>query len=279
MGNFVNGVEFFNEGVINSRSHKRTNFTFSDRFSNFFQENNIYTKPRIPKGQRFKNGETFVVGENSVIEPYTMFLSGKQLHTMGSFSSVNSELPINTIVGRYSSVAHNVKRMYGSHPMDRFTTSMLTYDSNVTAFKEYLLSKGMGEEKSYYVRNSLPNGSPIIIGNDVWVGQDVTFSTSGVSVGDGAIIAAESTITKDVPPYAIVGGSPAKIIKFRFSQNIIHKLMNLQWWQYEYGDFKGVRPDDDIETFINKIQKLVDSGELKPYHPEYLTINDFVQLH
>lgn len=272
MGTWINEVEFFNEGVIASRNHKRSNFKFDSKFNKLFKEKRIYTVPRIPDSQRFKNGEIFSVGENSVIEPYTMFLAGKQLHSMGSFSSVNSELPINTVVGRYSSIAHNVKRMYGSHPMSRFTTSMLTYDSKVIAFKDYLKDTGRTLD---YVPNSLPNGSPIVIGNDVWIGQDVTFSSSGITVGDGAVIAAESTVTKDVPPYAIVGGAPAKIIKFRFSQSVIRKLMNLQWWQYSYGDFTGVRTDDDIEVFIDKVQKLVDLGELNPYKPKYITINDF----
>lgn len=73
------------------------------------------------------------------------------------------------------------------------------------------------------MRHGLPNSSPIVIGNDVWIGQDVTFSSSGIAVGDGAIVAAGSLLTKDVPPYAIVGGVPAKVLKYRFSEDVIEQ--------------------------------------------------------
>ena len=69
------------------------------------------------------------------------------------------------------------------------------------------------------------------IGNDVWIGRDATI-TSGVTVGDGAVIAASAVVTHDVPPYAIVGGCPAKIIKFRFSDSEIEQLLSIKWWEY-----------------------------------------------
>ncbi|MCW4357256.1 CatB-related O-acetyltransferase [Bacillus altitudinis] len=193
---------------------------------------------------------------------------------MGAFSSSNSALPINTIVGRYSSIAQNIDRFFGNHPTNRFTTSMLTYDQNVTTFNDYLSES---QKSFYYVPNPSPNASAIVIGNDVWVGQDVRFSTTGITVGDGAIIAAGSIVTKDVPPYAIVGGTPAKLIKFRFPPHIVQKLMNLKWWQYAYGDFSTVRADDDIETFIDKVTVLVESGAIKPFIPEVATIKDFIE--
>lgn len=191
----------------------------------------------------------------------------------GAFTSTNSSLPVNSVVGRYSSIAHNVTRMFGNHPVDRFTTSMLTYDSQVTAFNDYLAENDVSFD---LVENPNKNSSPIVIGNDVWVGQDVRFVSTGVTVGDGAIIAAGSLVTKDVPPYAVVGGVPAKVIKYRFPEKYIEKLMELKWWQYGFADFDTIRFDDPIDVFIEKIEEKVANNELEPYKPKVLTYKDLV---
>ncbi|MDC4545449.1 antibiotic acetyltransferase, partial [Acinetobacter baumannii] len=103
-------------------------------------------------------------------------------------------------------------------------------------------------------------------------------STSGITVGDGAIVAAGSLVTKDVPPYAIVGGVPAKILKYRFDEEVIKQLIELKWWQYGFADFKEVNVDDPIEVFIKKLRKLVDLGEISPFQPKCLTINEFINI-
>ena len=74
--------------------------------------------------------------------------------------------------------------------------------------------------------------NPVTIGNDVWIGANVCI-LPGISIGDGAVLAAGAVITKDVPPYAIVGGVPAKVIKYRFSEDIIKKLLKIKWWNWE----------------------------------------------
>jgi virginiamycin A acetyltransferase len=88
-----------------------------------------------------------------------------------------------------------------------------------------------------------PQKGDINIGNDVWIGYNATIM-SGVTIGDGAIIAANSTVIKDVEPYSIVGGNPAKEIKKRFSKAVILKLLELQWWNW------------DIEKITRNIQNL-----------------------
>lgn len=78
-----------------------------------------------------------------------------------------------------------------------------------------------------------PHGNgDIVIGNDVWLGENVTIM-SGVTIGDGAVVAANSHVVKDVPAYAIVGGNPAKVIKYRFSDDVVQKLLQIQWWNWE----------------------------------------------
>jgi virginiamycin A acetyltransferase len=91
--------------------------------------------------------------------------------------------------------------------------------------------------------NSYPNKGDVIVGNDVWIGYNATIM-AGVKVGDGAIIAANSTVVKDVEPYSIVGGNPARGIKRRFSDETITKLLEIKWWDW------------DIERITANVQNL-----------------------
>lgn len=118
--------------------------------------------------------------------------------------------------------------------------------------------------------------SPIVIGNDVWIGQDVLILSTGINIGDGAIVAAGSVVTKDVPPYAIVGGVPARIIKYRFEDHIIEQLMQLKWWQYDFTNFSTVAGDDSIEVFIEKMEKLIQENKISVYRPKTITKEDIL---
>lgn len=269
IGTIIKGNMFFQEGICATNTHARSFYPYTEMLDTLFAEQNIYTVARGKNKNRFQPNDKIAVGKQAKIEPYTLFLKGNHFHTMGAFSSSNSELPINTVIGRYSSIAHNVKRMHGGHPLERFTTSMLTYDRNVHAFNEY--------QETYHTNfvqeeNTSLNARPVVIGNDVWIGQDVTFTTSGVTIGDGAVVAAGSLVTKDVPPYAIVGGVPAVIKRFRFEPLIIEELLKVRWWQYDFGQFTTVRASDSITTFIKKVTELKQEEKLQQFVPEVLSI-------
>jgi virginiamycin A acetyltransferase len=100
--------------------------------------------------------------------------------------------------------------------------------------------------------NDLPARAPIIIGNDVWIATNVRIK-QGVTIGDGAILAMESFVTRDVPPYAMVGGHPAKIIRYRFSESQISELLEIAWWYWNDDDIRRVVPhlvSYNVDRFI-----------------------------
>lgn len=143
------------------------------------------------------------------------------------------------IIGNYCSIANPVTVLLGgNHNMDRVTTF------------PFGIINGIGPMPN---EDAYSNGN-VIVGNDVWIGHNVTIM-SGVTIGDGSVIAACSVVTKDVPPYTIVGGNPIKIIKQRFSDEQITKLLQIQWWNWDFDKitkFADLLLNPDIDAFINK---------------------------
>jgi acetyltransferase-like isoleucine patch superfamily enzyme len=124
----------------------------------------------------------------------------------------------NTTIGNYCSISHEFISGLGSHPTDLFSTSPLFYRKQNT-FNIEIVEKN----------SDFQEYKPIEIGNDVWIGARVTVM-DGVKIGTGAIVATGSIVTKDVPPYAIVGGVPAKVIKYRLPEDRIAFLEQSEWW-------------------------------------------------
>ena len=104
----------------------------------------------------------------------------------------------------------------------------------------------------------------ILIGNDVWIGDGVTI-LGGVRIGDGAVVAAEAVVTKDVPPYAIVAGNPARVIKYRFPQDVIEKLERIAWWNWSSEKLAACKEDmrGDVATFAQKYDCTPETYERK----------------
>lgn len=215
-----------------------------------------------------------LIGENVYVEKYSSILEGSHIYTIGAFSYCRSNLPVNTIIGRYTSISVDCRRLGLNHPMDRFTSSHITYQQSNMAINSYK------EDNQYDLAvkpNQQKNGVPLIFGNDVWVGENVSFVSSGITVGDGAVIAANATVTKDVEPYSIVGGTPAKHLKYRFDENTRKKLLDLRWWQYDLGTFfEKYGMDLEINDFIEKLQNELEKGTIKPFNPGGMRLDDFL---
>ena len=157
----------------------------------------------------------------------------------------------NCLIGKFSSIGPFVYTVIGKHPTNFVSTHTAFYSTerhvgityvNEQRFKEF-------EEPKY-------GGYTIKIGNDVWIGAK-SIILDGVNIGDGAIIGAGALVTKDVPPYAIVGGVPAKIIRYRFESDEIDFLLRLKWWDrsdewlrkhaHLFNDIKNLRKDVEDE--------------------------------
>jgi acetyltransferase-like isoleucine patch superfamily enzyme len=186
---------------------------------------------------------------------------------VGAFTACFSFVSSNVgRIGRYCSIADGVVLGHVEHPTDWFTTLSIAYDSNV--FRNYIESKGGSLMRRYDIPESKKT-NPIELGNDVWIGYQ-SYIRSGTVLGDGCIVGSNAVVTKDVPPYAIVVGNPARVVKYRFNEKIISRLAELQWWNYDFTDFKNV-DGSNIEKFCDDLQRLIEDG-LKPYSPRALIV-------
>lgn len=139
------------------------------------------------------------------------------------------------VIGKFCSIACGTKFLFNC--ANHTLKSLSTYTFPLF-YEEWNLEKS-------HISSAWDNKGDIIIGNDVWIGYE-SLIMAGVHIGDGAIIAGRSVVTKDVPPYTIVGGVPAKEIRKRFPPEKIHKLLLLKWWDW---------PADKIRRHLPSIQE------------------------
>lgn len=125
-------------------------------------------------------------------------------------------------IGRFCSIGDQVKLVRARHPVDGFASTHPAFYSSATIAS--FVKKDKYEE---YEQGD--DGLSLVVGNDVWVGSNVLIK-AGVHIGDGAVIAMGAVVTKDVPDYAIVGGVPAKILRYRFTEKQRTELQRLKWW-------------------------------------------------
>lgn len=135
------------------------------------------------------------------------------------------------IIGKFCSIACGTKFLFNC--ANHTLKSLSTYTFPLF-YEEWELEKSN-------ITTAWDNKGDIVIGNDVWIGYEAVIM-AGVHIGDGAIIAARAVVTKDVPPYTIVGGTPAKEIRKRFDTEVIHQLLKLKWWDWSTNKIRQCLP-------------------------------------
>jgi acetyltransferase-like isoleucine patch superfamily enzyme len=163
--------------------------------------------------------------------------------SMGRYSFCGYDCTlINCDIGSFCSIANRVVIGGARHPMEWVSMSPVFSSGRDSVNKKYSCHAKQATPKTW-------------IGNDVWIGETALIK-AGTKVGDGAVIGMGSVVTKDVPPYAIVGGCPAKIIRQRFSEETILKLLNMKWWDFDEERLnKYAAYITDPERFVLEVEK------------------------
>ncbi len=178
------------------------------------------------------------------------------------------------LIGRFCLIAGGVAMGAPEHPTNWISSHTIFHGAR----RDWRASRAFQERNEQmnahavqrFVAEVHDRHPKVVIGNDVWIGEGA-FIRRGVSIGDGAIIASHAVVTKDVPPYAIVGGVPAKIIRYRFEPAIIDALLALQWWHYALSAMEGV-DWTDVDLALWQITQNIDLGRAEPYAAPILQI-------
>lgn len=206
---------------------------------------------------------------STLIETPVMLRGGvMDVGRIGAFTYTNGNSFLRNIesIGRFCSIAMNVVAGMPEHDYKNISASPVFDVSSNNMFHEYYK---IGDDKIWnqYLKEKMINNRNkkadkfIKIGNDVWIGCNV-FIRRGVQIGDGAVIGAGSVVVKDVPPFAVVAGNPAKIIKYRFDEKVINKLLKLQWWKYGPEILRNIDITDG-EKAVLEIEKRIETGVLE----------------
>ena len=187
---------------------------------------------------------------------------------VGPFCNLSGGTLNNLRAGAYCSIASGVVIGTHEHPTDWLTTSRVAYYPEVNGWDRFMAPEKVAEIGAK--RRPFAHSCPVTtLEPDVWIGQGA-FLKSGITVGTGAIIGARATVLKDVPPYAIVVGTPGRVLRLRFSESVVARLLASQWWRYSIYDLFDATMDD-VEAALDVIEEKIGTGCVRPHEGPVVT--------
>lgn len=192
------------------------------------------------------------IGENVFLEGRNSIGNNTQIRDaeIGYGTYLASEVNLSGCkIGRFCSVGLGVKRVAGTHPTHFVSTHPAFYAVNHPCMLSFVSEQKFTE---YRLADDIHS---IVIGNDVWIGPDVHI-VDGMTIGNGAVILAGAVVTKDIPAYAIVGGVPARIVKYRFEEDVVERLEKTCMWKKDITWFKeNAEYFTNVETLLQHIER------------------------
>ena len=215
------------------------------------------------------------VGKSKLfVEPPVRFLGPFAIRAdthIGAYTEIGRQVEAQAAdLGRYCEVGPGSLLGATGHPTTWLSVSAFQYKEaawgwHPSAADNEIIDPEAGGRQSF----RSVGGDLATIGNDVWIGANVVV-LRGVTIGDGAIVAANAVVTKDIPPYAIAGGIPAKVIRPRVADDLRDEMLELQWWRFSPNQLSGI-PYDEPVAALKQLRPRIEAG-LEPYDPGFVEV-------
>jgi acetyltransferase-like isoleucine patch superfamily enzyme len=234
-------------------------FSVAEAHIDYLRANKIFYHPSgtYPPGW-FKPGLRYRATFDLWVEPWSDHRSGPTFSALGAFSYSRSCFGSDARIGRYCAIGDNVTVMRPNHPIDRVSMCGFDYDNRPSPYGPYARETGFEFPLVPLPAEVFVGG--VDIGPDVWIGSNALIAR-GVKIGAGAIIAANSVVTRNVEPYTLVAGNPARAKRRRFNDHTCERLLASAWWDYPFDAFVGMETTNP-ERFLGQFDEAVASGTI-----------------